>query len=142
LSNQLIRETRPPRKAAFSCCKAIPEKPKQSLAVPDGTGAFLQHGCNTRSRSVLAARSVRSPDKPRLQLSHGLSVILGWDAIKVGDDLLYLVVEQDAALRIEKLSLFDDHDNLIASVEQNKLWETPAPSVIAQIEALFWFGIT
>jgi hypothetical protein len=48
------------------------------------------------------------------------------NAIKVGDDLLYLVVEQDGALRIEKLSLFDDRDNLIASVEQNKLWGNPS----------------
>jgi hypothetical protein len=74
LSNQFIRETRPPRKAAFSCRKAIPEKPKQSLAVPACTGMFLQTWLQHGVRGMFMRPFHRGgfappPARPRMPIS-------------------------------------------------------------------------
>jgi hypothetical protein len=44
------------------------------------------------------------------------------NAIRVGNDLLSISVQKDGHARIDRLSIFDDRDNIIAAIENDKLW--------------------
>jgi hypothetical protein len=43
-------------------------------------------------------------------------------AISVGQELLSISVRKDGNASIDHLTIFDDRDNVIANIEQNKLW--------------------